>query len=81
VEYVYQFVVDPKHEYSHEIIIDGKPKISTTLYYSPDRGLTGTIAPMINVIPTLIKAQPGIIKMADLEICPVWDDARSNIKI
>jgi len=79
VEYNYQFVLDPNHVYSHEIIIDGKPKISTVVYYSPDRGLTGTIAPMINAIPKVIRAKPGILKMADLEICPTWDDVRTDL--
>jgi hypothetical protein len=79
IEYIYKYLLDPKHEYSHEIIIDGVPSINVFVKYSPDRGLVGTIAPIVNAIPKVVSAKPGILKMTDLDICSIWDDARINM--
>jgi len=68
VEYIYKFVLDPEHQYYHEIIVDGIPGINALINYSPDRGLEGTIVPLVNCIPLLVKAQPGIVRMLDLGV-------------
>jgi hypothetical protein len=79
IEYIYKYMLDPRHEYSHEIIVDGIPSINAFIKYSPDRGLVGTIAPIVNAIPKVVSADPGILKMADLDICSIWEDARVNM--
>jgi len=66
VEYIYKFILDPEHQYYHEIIVDGIPSINARVDYSPDRGLEGTVVPLVNCIPYVINAKPGILKMMDL---------------
>jgi len=69
VEYVYEFVVDPKPKYTHEVVVEGECGINAFISYTPDRGLTGTVAPLVHAIPYVVNAEPGIIKMLDLGIC------------
>jgi hypothetical protein len=76
---VYEFIIDPNHEYSHKVQVDGIPRISASVKYSPDRGIAGTVAPLVNAIPKVIKAKPGVLKMADLDICSRWDDVRTEL--
>jgi 4-hydroxy-tetrahydrodipicolinate reductase len=68
VEYIYKFVLDPEHKYFHEIIVDGTPGINALIHYSPDRGMEGTIVPLVNSIPFVVEAPPGIVKMMDLDL-------------
>jgi hypothetical protein len=79
VTFIYEFIIDPKHEYSHKVQVDGIPQINAVIKYSPDRGIAGTVAPLVNTIPKVIKARPGVLKMADLDICSRWDDARTEL--
>jgi 4-hydroxy-tetrahydrodipicolinate reductase len=63
--------LDPKHEYYHKITIQGIPSINALIHYSPDRSLQGTIGPLVNSIPHVINAPPGILKVLDMPICSV----------
>jgi 2,4-diaminopentanoate dehydrogenase len=63
--------LDPKHEYYHKINIHGVPSIDALIHYSPDRSLQGSIAPLVNAIPYVIKSPPGILRVLDMPICSV----------
>jgi len=58
-----------KHGRSHEIIIEsteGVPSINAVIKCSPEHTYQTTVAPLVNAIPHVINAPPGIMKVLDL---------------
>ena len=66
VSYTYRFIEDPEHQYFHEFNIDATPKVGARIDFSLDRGLEGTIVPLVNSIPFTVSAMPGLLQMLDL---------------
>jgi hypothetical protein len=66
VDYVYKFIEDPKHQYFHEFAIDATPSVNARIDFSLDRGIEGTIVPLVHCIPSVVVAAPGIMSMLDL---------------
>jgi 4-hydroxy-tetrahydrodipicolinate reductase len=74
LEMSFEGILDPKHEYFHNIVVEGIPRFEAMIKYSPDRGLQGTIAPMLNAIPHVVSAEPGIIEALELPLSFVLQD-------
>jgi 4-hydroxy-tetrahydrodipicolinate reductase len=53
------------------IVIDGKPPISLKISGGV-QGDQATAAIMANLIPTLMRARPGLLTMRDVPLIPVW---------
>jgi hypothetical protein len=68
VEYTYRFIEDAEHRYFHEFEIDAAPKVGARLDFSSDRGLEGTVVPLMKCLPAVVAAAPGIISMLDLPL-------------
>jgi len=60
------------------IVIDGKPPVSLKISGGV-QGDQATAAIMANLIPTLMRARPGLLTMRDVPLIPVWG-ARSPRK-
>jgi hypothetical protein len=68
-EMIWEFLLDPEHRYYQRVEIDGLPSINAMINYSADRGLQGTVGPIVNAIPHVLIAQPGLLKLYHLPAC------------
>lgn len=62
------FILDPNHEYSYSITIEGTPRLESQFNFSPERSLQGTISPIVNAITRVINAEPGILSPFDMKL-------------
>lgn len=60
-----------KVQVKDKIIIDGEPKINMEIVPEIAGGI-GTIAMLVNMIPQVLKAQPGVVTMKDLPLPYNW---------
>ncbi|MCY4303788.1 MAG: hypothetical protein OXC62_03235 [Aestuariivita sp.] len=66
VSYTYRFIEDKDHQYFHQFDVDSTPSINARVGFSLDRGIEGTIVPMVKAIDPVFSATPGILMLHDL---------------
>ncbi|MCY4152261.1 MAG: hypothetical protein OXE94_08530 [Aestuariivita sp.] len=66
VSYTYRFIEDRQHQYFHRFEVDSTPSINARVDFSLDRGIEGTIVPMVKAIKPVFSAPPGIVTLHDL---------------
>lgn len=66
--------VDPKENYSNTIIIEGEPRLVESINVPP--GHITTTSHAVNLIPSVLRAQPGLLTMLDVLVAPLLPSIR-----